>query len=109
MREVPSARVPHWLLAAAVRVWLVETFIANINYFLFMQRVYQPRWGTLVAHQVGMMTRIAVIFLLAYLLLRSIKNYTTRDLIALGMLWVVLEEIFEWGAVFCLGARCTKS
>ncbi len=91
------------LLKTGVRVWLVETLISGFNYFVLMNLVYEPRWGTLIAHQIGMSTRIVYIFILAYLLLRYVKEYNTGDLILIGFVWLGLEEIFEWGGSFILG------
>jgi hypothetical protein len=67
-----------------------------------MNLVYEPRWGALTAHQIGMSTRIVYIFVLAYLLLRYVKEYNTKDLVLVGFVWLGLEEIFEWGGSFIL-------
>ena len=85
------------LLKIGIRVWLVETLIACLNFFVLMNLLYEPRWGVLVAHQIGMSTRIVIIFPLAYFLLRYVKEYNTKDLIFIGLVWLGLEEIFEWG------------
>ena len=90
------------LLKIGVRVWLVETLISGFNFFVLMNLVYEPQWGTLVAHQIGMSTRIIYIFILAYFLLRYVKEYKTEDLILIGLVWLGLEEIFEWGGSFIL-------
>jgi len=90
------------LLKIGVRVWLIDTLIAAFNFFVLMNLVYEPRWGALVAHQIGMSTRIVIIFVLAYLLLRHVKEYNTRDLVLIGLVWLGLEEVFEWGGSFIL-------
>jgi hypothetical protein len=95
--RVPGVRCNTPLLTVAVRVWLTEILIAGFNYFVLMQLVYEPRWGELVAHQIGMSTRIVTIFILAYLLLRYSKGYTTGDLVQVGLLWLALTLAFEWG------------
>jgi hypothetical protein len=91
------------LLSTAVRVWLMETLVSGFNFFVLMGLIYEPAWGTLVAHQVGMTTRIVYIFVFAYLLLRYAKDYVTLDLVYVGLLWVVLELLFEWGGSFLIG------
>ncbi len=91
------------LLKIGIRVWLMETLLAGFNFFVLMNLIYEPRWGVLVAHQIGMSTRIVIIFVLAYFLLRYVKEYNTRDLIVIGLVWLGLEEIFEWGGSFILG------
>jgi hypothetical protein len=101
--SVRGMRMNSRLLKVGIRVWLVETLISGFNYFVLMNLVYEPRWGTLVAHQIGMSTRIVYIFVLAYLLLRYVKEYSTKDLVLIGLVWLGLEEIFEWGGSFILG------
>jgi hypothetical protein len=90
------------LLKIGIRVWLIETLISGFNFFVLMNLVYEPRWGALVAHQIGMSTRIVYIFVLAYFLLRYVKEYNVKDLILIGLVWLGLEEIFEWGGSFIL-------
>jgi hypothetical protein len=101
--SVSEMRINTPLLKVGIRVWLIETFISGFNFFVLMNLVYEPRWGTLIAHQIGMSTRIVYIFILAYLLLRYIKQYNTKDLVLIGLVWLGLEEIFEWGGSFMLG------
>jgi hypothetical protein len=91
------------LLAVAVRVWLTELLISGFNYFVLMHLIYQPLWGELVAHQIGMSTRIVYIFILAYLLLRYAKSYRTVDLFQIGLLWLSLALVFEWGGSLAIG------
>jgi hypothetical protein len=91
------------LLSTAFRVWLMETLVSGFNFFVLMGMVYEPAWGTLVAHQVGMTTRIVYIFVFAYLLLRYVKEYEIMDLAQVGLLWVALELLFEWGGSLLIG------
>ena len=91
------------LLSTAFRVWLMETLVSGFNFFVLMGFIYEPAWGTLIAHQVGMTTRIVYIFIFAYLLLRYVKDYETKDLIHVGFLWLGLELLFEWGGSFLIG------
>lgn len=87
----------------AIRVWLMETLVSGFNFFVLMGLVYEPRWGELVAHQIGMSTRIGYIFVFAFLLLRSTKSYSTRDLVYVSFLWLGLELLFEWGGSLAIG------
>ena len=61
------------LLKTAVRVWLMEILVSGFNFFILMNLVYELRWGALVAHQIGMSSRIVYISIFAYLLLRYVK------------------------------------
>jgi len=58
------------LLKIGLVVWLIETAVSGINFSVLMGLVYEPRWGELISHQIGMSTRIVYIFVFAYLLLR---------------------------------------
>jgi len=91
------------LLKVGIRFWLVDTLIAAFNFFVLMNLVYEPRWGSLVAHQIGMSTRIVVVSVLAYFMLRYVGKCNTKDLILIGLVWLGLEEIFEWGGSFIPG------
>lgn len=81
----------------------METLVSGFNFFVLMGLVYEPRWGELVAHQIGMSTRIGYIFVFAFLLLRSTKSYSTRDLVYVSFLWLGLELLFEWGGSLAIG------
>ncbi len=91
------------LLSTAFRVWLMETLVSGFNFFILMKLIYEPVWGPLVAHEVGMTTRIVYILVFAYLLLRYVNEYETRDLVNVGLLWLGLELLFEWGGSLLIG------
>ncbi len=91
------------LLKTAIRVWLMEILVSGFNFFVLMNLVYEPTWGVLVAHQIGMSTRIGYIFVFAYFLLRFVKEYETKDLIHVGFLWLGLTLLFEWGGSLAIG------
>ncbi|MGQ9718910.1 MAG: hypothetical protein ACUVWK_03590 [Nitrososphaerales archaeon] len=91
------------LLETAIRFWLMEILISTLNFFVLIALIYEPMWGVLVAHQIGMSTRIVYIFILAYFLLRFVKVYKTKDLIYVGILWLGLTLLFEWGGSLAIG------
>jgi len=90
-------------LRIGIRVWLMEILVSGFNFFVLMNLVYEPRWGALVAHQIGMTTRIVYISIFAYLLLYYFKAYDTKDLIHVGVLWLGLTLLFEWGGSLAIG------
>jgi hypothetical protein len=90
-------------LAVAVRVWLTEILVSGFNYFLLMGLIYEPLWGELVAHQIGMSTRIVYILIFAYLLQRYGPKPSQRDLLQVGLLWLLLTLLFEWGGSLLIG------
>jgi len=91
------------LLKTAVRVWLMEILVSGFNFFVLMNFVYEPLWGPLVAHQIGMSTRIVYISIFAFFLLRFVKKYETKDLAHVGLLWLGLTLLFEWGGSLAIG------
>jgi hypothetical protein len=91
------------LLSTAIRVWLMETLVSGFNFFVLMGMVYEPLFGELLAHQIGMTTRIVYILVFAYLLLRYVGEYSTLDLVHVGLLWLALELLFEWGGSLLMG------
>ena len=38
----------------AMFFWFIEVGLSAINFFVVMDLVYEPRWGDLIAHQIGM-------------------------------------------------------
>lgn len=91
------------LLKTAARVWLMEILVSGFNFFVLMNLIYEPSWGPLLAHQIGMSTRIVYIFVFAYFLLRFAKEYDTSDLVHVGILWLVLTLLFEWAGSLVIG------
>jgi hypothetical protein len=91
------------LLKTATRVWLMEILVSGFNFFVLINLIYEPKWGVLVAHQIGMIARIVYIFVFAYFLLLYVKEYETKDLLHVGILWLGLTLLFEWGGSLATG------
>jgi hypothetical protein len=85
-----------YLAELTFRVWLIELAVSAVNYFVLINRVYEPRFGELRAHQIGMSTRILYIFVFAYFLLDSSNGYTTLETLYAGGFWLALVLAFEW-------------
>jgi len=81
----------------------MEILVAGFNFFVLMNSIYEPLFGNLVAHQIGMSTRILVIFSFSYILLRRVKEYKIIDLIHVGIMRLGLTLLFEWGGSFAMG------
>ncbi|OGO16966.1 MAG: hypothetical protein A2Z02_00995 [Chloroflexi bacterium RBG_16_48_7] len=91
------------LMRRAMWFWFIEIAFSAVNFFLLINLVYEPRWGNLVAHQIGMSTRIIYIFVLAYFILRPIRRYSTKDLLMVGLFWMGSWLFFEWGGSLLMG------
>ncbi len=91
-----------YLLMITFRVWLCEIAVSGFNYFVLMNRIYEPRVGRLRAHQVGMTTRIAYIFAFAYALVRYAHLDTVPEMLLAGTYWLLMVLAFEWVGSFLL-------
>ncbi|MFW9996889.1 MAG: hypothetical protein ACFFD4_32910 [Candidatus Odinarchaeota archaeon] len=91
------------LLKYAIAFWLVDAVFAFLNFMILMNLIYEPILGELPAHRIGMMTRIALIFILSFFLLRMVKEYETVDLLQVGVFWLILELLLEWGGSLLMG------
>lgn len=78
------------------RVFLAEIAVSGLNYFVAMRRVYEPRWGELRAHRIGMTTRIVYIFGFAWVLDRSAHLDQVGELLLAGLYWTLMVLAFEW-------------
>lgn len=97
-----------YLLMITFRAWLVEVPVAAVNAFVLMDRVYAPRVGALMAHQIGMSTRIAIALLFAYFIAYFARDYTARSLLLAGVFWMTLWLVFEWGGSLLIGRPVTE-
>lgn len=84
------------------RVWVIELAVSAVNYFILMNKVYEPRYGRLRAHRIGMTTRILYIIIFAYALLYFAARYTTPQTLYAGAFWLVLILAFEWVGSFLM-------
>ena len=101
--EVKKPFFNNALMRRAMFFWFIEIGLSAINFFALINLVYEPRWGDLIAHQIGMSTRIIYIFILAYFIVRPIKSYSTKDLLMVGLFWMGFWLIFEWGGSLLVG------
>ena len=76
--------------------WFIAIALSAINFFLLINLVYEPHWGNLIAHQIGMSIRIIYIFVLSYFILRPVKQYNIKDLLIVGVFGMGTWLIFEW-------------
>jgi hypothetical protein len=91
------------LMRRAMIFWFFEVALSFFNFNVLMNHVYEPRWGELTAHQIGMSTRIIYVLIFAFFIVRGIKEYTTRDLWFLGLFWMGSWLVIEWGGSLIMG------
>jgi hypothetical protein len=83
--------------------WFLDVGLSFFNFSVLMNQIYEPRWGGLAAHQIGLSTRIVYVFILAFLIVRGIKEYSKRDLIIMGLFWMVSWLVIEWPGSLLMG------
>lgn len=81
-----------WIRALAV--WLL-IMIAESIHGVLRQFLVVPLIGDLRARQVGVLTGTAIVFLVAWLLIRWVNTPDRRLLLGIGVLWVALTIVFE--------------
>jgi hypothetical protein len=91
-----------YVLMITFRVAFVEILVSGVNYFVLMNRVYEPRVGELRAHRIGMTTRIAYIFVFAFFIAHFAKTHAASDMLLAGAWWLLMILAFEWIGSFLL-------
>jgi hypothetical protein len=70
----------------ATRVWLTEILVSGFNFFVLMRLLYEPLWGELTAHQIGMSMRISFANLIVGATLHPRRRSTARGAISASAL-----------------------
>lgn len=91
-----------FILMMVFRVWFLEIIVSGVNYFVLMRRVYEPRYGVLKAHRIGMTTRIVYIFAFAYVLDAIADLTTVGEYLLAGVFWLLMILAFEWVGSFLI-------
>jgi hypothetical protein len=91
------------LMRRAMFFWFFEVALSFFNFSVLMNQVYEPHWGGLVAHQIGMSTRIIYVFVIAFFIVKGTRKYSIRDLFFLGLFWMASWLVIEWGGSLMMG------
>lgn len=83
-------------LYRAFLVWLLIMFAESVHGTL-RTLFLAPQVGDFRARQISFLTGMLLIFGVAYLLIRWMRAETTKALFAVGLLWLVLTVLFEFG------------
>ena len=86
------------LLLYALLLWILFFPFAIVNAGL-REKVWAPRFGEHAGHVVSTVIFLVVLLLAVYAFLRyvDVSYTTTSDLWLLGVLWLVLTVLFEFG------------
>jgi len=90
------------LLHKLFHFWVIDLIASFVN-FSVLTYAYEPIWGGPISNQVGMSTRIVYIFVIAFFMVRSLNSYNKIDLLQIGVMWMSLWLVFEWGGSLLTG------
>lgn len=80
----------------AVGVWVILVFLAILNAVL-REDLISPALGDYAGHVLSSIILSVIIFIVAYLFLRSLSIvFTSQELLLIGFLWLVLTVAFEF-------------
>jgi len=99
----------HNIYVRAILAWLLFIPIVFMNAAV-RELIYKPFTRELLAHQVSTVTGSVAFIVLAYYLLRHcIYNISNDKLLLIGLMWVVLTIMFEFGlGIFVTGASWSE-
>jgi len=85
------------LLTKIIATWLLFIPIAITN-GIIRDTIYKPLVGETTAHQLSTLLGVILFFSLAYLLLNnSIYHLSNANTVRIGLFWVALTILFEFG------------
>jgi hypothetical protein len=90
-------------LKSALGMWLILLVVMFTNGIIRVT-VLQPRLGEDTARQVATVVGIVLILALSLVFVRRLDLPTGAELLAIGVLWLVLTVIFEFGMGISSGA-----
>jgi hypothetical protein len=90
-------------LGKALGMWLILLVVMFTNGIVRVM-VLQPRLGEDRARQLATVIGIVLVLVLSFLFVRRLASPTGRELLAIGLLWLVLTLAFEFGMGIVSGA-----
>ena len=83
-------------LFRGLAVWLIIILAESIHGTL-RQLLIAPIIGDLPARRIAFVVGMLLIFLIAYCFIRWISAPSTKSLFAVGVMWMILTLVFEFG------------
>ena len=85
------------LFLYALGIWFILVITAILN-GAFREIFISPRFGEYPGHIISTIILVAVIWIVTYLFIRVVgRGAPTTDFLLIGVLWLVLTAIFEFG------------
>ena len=98
----------HRIYYRAVFTWLLFIPVVFLNGTI-REVVYKQYMGDLAAHQVSTMFASASFITVAYYHLRHhLRSVGSRSLFTIGLMWLVMTVLFEFGLGFFVGSSWDK-
>jgi hypothetical protein len=83
-------------LVRALTIWLLIVFAESVHGTL-RQLFLAPLIGDLTARRIAFFIAVLLIFLITYFSIRWINAPTVKSLFGIGLLWMILMTLFEFG------------
>ena len=83
-------------LFRALAVWLLIVVAESVHGTL-RQLFLAPLVGDLAARRISFFVAVLLIFLITYFFIRWIDAPTPKSLFAIGLMWMILMTVFEFG------------
>jgi hypothetical protein len=98
----PHAFLLVMYIVRAMLVWIVIIIAESLNGTL-REVFLVPPFGDRVAKQIGFFIGVAIIFSVTYAFIRWINAPSTWSLFGIGLIWMTLTVVFEFGLGNMLG------
>jgi len=89
----------------SIAFWFILLILAILN-AVIREATYKPLLTPFIgmwAHQLSSLTGIVLFFVAIYLFLKRVGTpYTNRELVAVGLMWIVMTLIFETWMNICI-------
>lgn len=84
------------LLLKSFIIWVFIAFLAVAN-GVFRQKFMSPKLGDYAGHVISTVMLILIVLVVTFFFVRHLQTNSTKDLLTIGIFWVVLTVLFEFG------------
>jgi hypothetical protein len=81
-------------LVRALAIWFLIMLVETLH-GIARRLLLEPRIGDFQARQIAVFTGSILIMATAFLFVRSLKTTVTKELLLVGIVWVILTLVFE--------------
>ena len=84
------------MLLKSFIIWIFIAFLAVGN-GIFRQKFISPKLGDYAGHVISTVILILLIFIVTFFFVRHLQTSAIKDLLMIGIFWVALTVLFEFG------------